>query len=294
MNWYRPELGEFSAYTSKYKLCMQMGSESSHLAIWCYVEESNILRAYHRDLYWHQVDYLDRRVWYPPVGEWERNDWPSLLAENVPPGTTFAFMPELLVQRWRQDLGERITIDDMREEWDYLYSIDQQIAMEGQAFANIRKRVKKFLKNNYEYRDVTRADIPELIEFQNAWMKTNDAEGATDASLVSDHHTILKIFEHWEELPTMYGALLKVDGKVVSYALSEELEDYLLSGHLLKGDYNYPGVYQAMNHLLYKNSLSRFSISNDWGDGNYESLRQAKLNWNPIGYIRKYFVTWNG
>lgn len=294
MDFYRPHLDEYEEYTSRFKLCMQMGSESSFLAIWSYVEDYDIERALHKDLYWHKVLWNGRRVWFPPVGEWERDDWEDLLTDFVPPGTVFCFMPELLVQRWRKAFGHRILIEDMREEWDYLYSIDQQIAMEGQAFSSIRRRCRKFMdSNDYEYGVVTPDDIPALLEFQNAWMKTNAEAGKVDDSLLADHHTILKFFDNWSALPNLYGAWLKVDGKVVAYVLSEELEDYLLSGHLLKGDYTYTGVYQAMNHLFYKNTLSRFSVSNDWGDGGYESLRQAKLNWNPIGFIRKYFVTWD-
>lgn len=287
-------LDEYAAYTRHYRQCMQLGSESSFLALWSYAGEIELERAFHKDLYWHTAIWQGRRVWYPPVGEWMRPDWEALLTEYVPPGTEFCFMPEFLVQLWRKQFGGRIVIEDMREEWDYLYSIEQQIGLEGQAFSSIRRKCRKFLEsNNHSYSLITPHEIPALLEFQDKWMALNAEAGKLDDSLAAEHRTILKFFRHWHELRDLYGALLKVDGKVVAYVFSEALEDYMLSGHLLKGYYEYTGVYQAMNLLFYKNTLSRFSISNDWGDGGYENLRQAKLNFNPIGFIRKYRVFWD-
>lgn len=294
MDFYRPRLDEYAAYTEYYKQCMQLGSESSFLALWSYAEELDLERAFYKDLYWHKALWQGEKVWYPPIGEWYRPDWEELLAECAPPGTRFYFMPELLVRRWRAAFGDKIVIEDMRQEWDYLYSIDQQIKMEGQAFSSIRRKCRKFMDTyQYSYKEITPEDIPALVEFQNDWMAKNRELGKMDESLEAEHRTIMKFFDHWGILPNLYGASLAVDGKIIAYVISEALDTYILSGHLLKGLYEYSGSYQVLNHLFYKNTLPHFSISNDWGDGGYEGLRQAKLNWNPIGFIRKYIVTWN-
>ena len=295
MEFRKPSSDEYQEYTRNYRQCMQLCAESSFLALWSYEEETQLERAYSHDLYWHRANWRDRRLWMPPIGEWDRQDWEDVLTEVAPPGTLFGFVPEILANRWWNSFPDRLAIEEMRDEWDYIYHVDQQVILEGQAFSSMRHSCRKFMTSYpYEYSDISAEDIPTIIAFQHQWMKWNEEAGKFNDELLAEHRTVLKVLEHWPELHDVRGAKLTVNGAIVSYIIVEELDDYIISGHILKGNYNFKGVYQAMQHLLYKNRLAQYSILNAWGDGGCDGLRQAKLNLNPIGYIKKYLVTWKG
>ena len=295
MEFYKPRFDEYEKYTAYYKQCMQLCAESSFLALWSYADEMKIERAFYQDLYWHRALWREKKLWMTPIGEWDRADWKELLTTAVPPGTLFGFIPEILADRWRQQFADRLEIEEMRDEWDYIFHIDDQILLEGQAFSWMRRLCRKF-ENSYSYvfSKITAEDLPLIIAFQKKWMEWNERQGKANEDLWAEHRTALKILENWTQLPDVLGAKVTVDGAVVSYITVEMLDEYIVSGHLLKGDYNYKGIYQATQHLLYKNLLSDYSILNGWGDGGCAGLRQAKLNLNPIGYIKKYLVTWKG
>ncbi|HWR38851.1 MAG TPA: hypothetical protein VN611_05090 [Patescibacteria group bacterium] len=295
MEFYKPRFDEYEKYTSYFKQCMQMCAESSFLALWSYEEEMEIERAFYQNLYWHQGIWRGKKIWMTPIGEWDRPDWEELLISAVPPGTLFGFIPELLADRWRQSFAGRLEIEEMRDEWDYIFHIDDQILLEGQAFAWMRRLCRKFEKNYpYVFSEIVSEDIPAIIAFQKQWMEWNEQDGKANEELRAEHRTALKILNHWSQLQDVLGAKVTVDGEVISYITVEILDDYLISGHLLKGNYSYKGIYQATQHLLYKQLLANYSILNGWGDGGCAGLRQAKLNLNPIGYVKKYLVTWKG
>ena len=295
MQFRAPSFDEYADYTHYYKQCLQLSAECSFLALWSYQEELQLERAFCHDLYWHKARWHDQAIWLPPIGEWDRSDWEELLTAAVPPGTLFGFVPEFLANKWVKSFPDKLAVDGMREEWDYIYHMDQQVFLEGQAFASMRTACRKFIKSYpYEFSEITPDDIPAIIAFQHQWMEGKKNDGKINEDLAAEHRTVLRVLENWPMLRAVHGAKFTVDKEVVAYIVVEELDDYIISGHILKGNYSYKGVYQAMQHLLYKSKLANFSIINAWGDGGSEGLRQAKLNLNPIGYIKKYLITWKG
>lgn len=295
MEFRKPRLDDYEEYTHYYKQCMQLSAESSFLALWSYEEEMQLERAFYNNLVWQKATWREQRVWLPPIGEWDRLDWEELLTEVVPPNTVFGFVPEFLVNRWFKKFPDKLVVEEMRDEWDYMYHLEQQIILEGQPFKDMRRLCKKFTTSYpYVYSEITVEDIPAIKIFQQQWMTWNENDGKMNEELLAENRTVLKVLDHWEMLQKVHGAKFTVDGEIIAYIVVEELDDYIISGHILKGNYNYKGVYQAMQHLLYKNQLSQFPILNAWGDGGMTGLRQAKLNLNPIGYIKKYLVTWKG
>lgn len=295
MEFRKPEPDEYESYTKYYKQCLQLSAECSYLALWSYAEEIELERVLFKDLYWQQATWRNRRLWLPPIGEWGRSDWQSLLQEVAPPGTLFGFVPEILANIWAECFPEQIAVAEMRDEWDYIYHVDQQVLLEGQAFSWMRRLCGKFMNSYpYSYSEIEEQDIPEIMAFQQRWMSWNEQSGKMNEELLAEHRTVCKVLNHWANLRAVHGAKLTIGREIAAYIIVEELDDYIISGHILKGNYEYKGVYQAMQHLLYKNHLSKFLVLNAWGDGGMEGLRQAKLNLNPIGYIKKYLITWNG
>jgi hypothetical protein len=59
--------------------------------------------------------------------------------------------------------------------------------------------------------------------------------------------------------------------------------------HFEKGLPEYSGIYQAINQMFLEHNRT-YSLVNREQDLGDEGLRQAKLSYNPTGFVRKYRV----
>ena len=64
-----------------------------------------------------------------------------------------------------------------RDEWEYLYSVSELVALKGNRFAQKRAHVHSFLTSyDWEYLPLLPEDFPELLAFQAAWRRRREAE----------------------------------------------------------------------------------------------------------------------
>ena len=277
MNFYTPYLEEYDNYRLHYRECLHLNSESSFLALWGYTENSRIERAYEHGLYWNRGVIEGRMVNLPPIGEWERDDWNHILANSFPEGVVFSFVPEILLRTWRRKLTGSLAVVEERNTWDYVCGIRDLLELNGKAFKSIRKNIDKF-SNSYafEYARITPEMLPELMEFQTWWYEENVRLGKADHDLLLEHEYMLVIFKDWGRLKDVFGACLRIDGKIQAYTVAEELDTYMASSNALKGNYAYKGIYQAMDYFFTKDMLADYAFLNLWNDGGYEGLRATK------------------
>ena len=86
------------------------------------------------------------------------------------------------------------------------------------------------------------------------------------------------------------GALLRINGKVEAFTIGEELNDKIFVTHFEKANSEYAGIYQAMNCLFAKNTISDYIYVNREDDMGIEGLRKSKLSYNPVILLDKYFT----
>ena len=103
----------------------------------------------------------------------------------------------------------------------------------------------------------------------------------------------IRVLSDWEKLRGIMGGALRIDGKIVAYVIAEDLGDGTVIIHFEKGFYfdKYKGVYQGINQIFLKNS-KEFILVNREQDMGIEGLRQAKMTYNPTGFIKKHIVKW--
>jgi hypothetical protein len=87
------------------------------------------------------------------------------------------------------------------------------------------------------------------------------------------------------------GGVLMVDDLIVAYTIAEKLDEDTVVVHYEKGCPDYKGVYQAINQMFLENLDGNFKWVNREQDLGEEGLRQAKLSYNPVGFLKKYRVS---
>ena len=97
----------------------------------------------------------------------------------------------------------------------------------------------------------------------------------------------------WDVLPCE-GGLLRIDGVVKAFVISSPLFDKVVQVNVEKADIMIRGCYQALLVEHLQSCLLEYMYVNREDDMGMDSLRQAKMAYNPCDMIAKYRVEKRG
>jgi hypothetical protein len=191
-------------------------------------------------------------------------------------------IPETLVRSNRTDWEAwGIEIVEDRDNFDYLYLRTDLAELAGKKFHKKRNLVHAF---NHAYSHtaapLSERHIPQALAVLERWREDKGAEG--------DYAAAREALDLFGTLK-MKGVIYYVDGKAAGWCLGESLaRGRMFAIHFEKAIDEYKGIYQFMNQAFaawlpgYYTHINR---EQDLGD---EGLRQAKMTYRPVGFVRKY------
>lgn len=228
-------------------------------------------------------------IFWAPVGQWESYDWAS--CKIMKEGRHFIRVPEALTRMWSIAFGNKIIIEENREHWDYIYSVEELIALKGKKFHKKKNLLNQFKKSySYEYEPMAPECVEEVLEMQDEWYKWYEENNPSEA-LKAENHAITRVLHNIDQIHGLMGATLRVEGKVIAYTVAEPLCEGSIVIHFEKGDIRYKGVYQAINQMFLENEAVEYTNVNREQDLGDEGLRKAKLSYNPVFFLKKFVAT---
>ena len=281
-------LEQQGAYQAVLKQCPAITSDYSFVNLWSWAEAYGLMWAWEDDLVWIRQQKPETCYW-APIGPWEDIDWRHALNRSAADAGTFVRIPERLLQLWQQRRADDLEFEETRGHWDYLYRVDELIALQGNRFHKKRNLLKQFKKKyDFTYHPFKPTMIHMALAMQEDWCTWRDCE-AVDA-LADENRAIAKVLDNWEKLAGLSGGGLIVDDQMVAYTIAETLPDGTLLIHFEKGDPEFKGVYQAINQLFLEQTAGMAAIVNREQDLDDEGLRKAKLSYHPVDFLKKYRV----
>ena len=150
------DIADNERYLNYLRRCIQIPSNASPVIVFGYKKNLRLLRGYAENLCWHKFFIDDEEFWSAPVGDWDKIDWQDVFKKYVPSETTFFAVPEYLVKIWQRELGEKISVEDQRDNWDYLLDLKSLASLKGNKFKKLRNAKNAFEKNyKYEIEEIT-------------------------------------------------------------------------------------------------------------------------------------------
>jgi hypothetical protein len=226
------------------------------------------------------------------VGDWNAADWDG--CPEIRTGVTLHRVPEELAAllRARLDPGNsgRITREESRGQWEYLYNREDLVLLRGNRFHKKKNHVNAFFgQYGEDYRCLNVRDNPgaldEVLALQEEWCRWRDC--AQSPALQAENDVIFRVVGNWRRFDNLRGGALYVENEMVAFAIGEPLDENTLVVHFEKGQADYRGVYQAINNAFARHAGEGFSLVNREQDMDEEGLRQAKETYHPAGFLKK-------
>ena len=104
-------------------------------------------------------------------------------------------------------------------------------------------------------------------------------------SLCVENEAINRVLSHWNQFRGLVGGSLYVDGRIVAFSVGEDLDGKSLGVHFEKGLGGFKGVYQTINCAFSRHAGRGFATINRTQDLDKAGLRQAKMTYNPMGFL---------
>jgi hypothetical protein len=275
-------------YLNRLSTCSQKASDYSFSNLWGWGKEYGLIWSWQDDLVWIKQT-KPKTLYWAPVGIWEGVDWDTLIKESMTEPSVFTRIPEKLIDIWRESLGDRIELEEERDNWDYIYNRKELIELKGNRFHKKKNLLNQFIKKyNYEYLPLAPNLIEHAMAMQADWCDWRNCESSEILS--SENRAIFRVFMYWDKLKGLTGGAILVDQMIVAYTVAEKLTDDTIIIHYEKGCPDHKGVYQAINQMFLAHLAEDFKWVNREQDLGEEGLRKAKLSYNPVDFLRKYRV----
>lgn len=186
-------------------------------------------------------------------------------------------------------MPEKFTYNLNRSVSDYLYTSEKLIQLSGKKLQSKRNHINRFkAENQWEYHSLT--GNPEALEackkMLAEWMEAGNRE-ERDPSLVFDDiatNTMLDNFEYFG----LRGGMICADGKLVAFSLGSPLTSDTFDVHVEKALPDIHGAYTIINQQFIEHEASEFTYINREEDMGLESLRKAKLSYQPDILLEKF------
>ncbi len=172
---------------------------------------------------------------------------------------------------------------------DYIYVTQDLVDLKGKKLHKKKNLVAQFVRDNpgYQVASITKSDLSDCLSLMETW----EAEKLSTSKYVRwELLSLRKAFDNFDVL-NLCGLGIRVDGKLVAFALYTEHTSSMAIVHYEKFDRSIKGSAQAINWETAKHLLGKFRFINREDDMGDPGLRQAKESYDPISKLVTYKLT---
>lgn len=176
----------------------------------------------------------------------------------------------------------------LRDEWDYVYSVQDLTRLEAPKYHTQRKELKKATsKPDLVYRPMSEQHRAACLDLEGTWC---DLKHCTFDQFSAAEDAALRIaLESMDEIG-FFGGVALVDGRVEALTLGERLNASTAMVHFEKANPGIRGLYQFVNQQFCKNALLEFEFVNREQDVGEPGFRRAKGGYHPHHFVEKHVL----
>jgi hypothetical protein len=178
------------------------------------------------------------------------------------------------------------TVSEDRNNFEYLYLRTDLAELPGKNFQKKRNLVNAFLKSyppeEREIKILDKSTLSDALHVLDEWRHGKGEHGDYDAA---------KEGVELHELLGFSGLVFYVKGTPIGYCQGEALaNEKSFAVHFEKAIDKYKGIYQYINQEFAKTIPENISYINREQDLGDEGLRQAKITYRPVGFVKLFSI----
>jgi hypothetical protein len=196
-------------------------------------------------------------------------------------------VPESFVKKYLKST-KHLIIQEERDHFDYVYLVKELAQLRGNKFHDKKNKINKFKSIcQYQYQTLTPDLIEECIEFEDDWCEKRDC--GKYPGLEREQCAILEMLNNFSAL-NIIGGIIRVDNRIVALTLGEKFLKDTMVIHIEKANADISGLYQVINQEFLKHETGGCIYVNREQDLGVDGLRQSKMSYNPLRFVKKYKI----
>ena len=213
-----------------------------------------------------------------PVGG---NDVPETVDALLTIVPRLARVPAAFVQAY----GADYLCEPERDEFDYVYAVEDLVGLSGKKYDGKRNRIRKFEREHaWRYLPLDNGHLEAGKKLFEEWFEEKD--GNSDMAR-GQKTAIQEALTHFRELE-LFGGGIEVDGRFAALSIGERLTRNTAVIHIEIVSPCCEGLAQIMNREFVRNALKGFAFINREQDLGVPGLRRAKISYQPHHLVEKF------
>lgn len=174
---------------------------------------------------------------------------------------------------------------------EYIYDTERLINLKGKKLQSKRNHINKFKSEypSFEYKSLSDQYIPLCLDLYHKWGYENK-EIREEQSLMEEKFATMSAFDNFDKLDLKGGVILN-EGKLFAYSFGQKLTEDTFDVQAEKSLYEIDGGFTIINQQFAEHECKGFKYANREEDLGIESLRRAKLSYQPVIILEKGTVT---
>lgn len=203
----------------------------------------------------------------------------------------FGNVTKSFINRLQLIYGDKLTIEEEKNHYDYIYESDKLINLKGKEYANKRNKINRFCKE-YEYsikvieKNINGSGLLKYRDFLGRWNKEHINK---DCYFEYEVESIEDLLKNIEELNIKLIELYS--GKeLIGFSIGEIFNDNVYIVHVEKCLRDFNGAYAFINNMALKLCCNGQKFINREEDLGISGLRKAKISYRPLFLEKKYLI----
>ncbi len=181
--------------------------------------------------------------------------------------------------------GAGFRVEEDRDNFDYVYLVEDLIELKGKRFDGKRNRIKKFESTfAHEYCRLAPEHVDDCRGLFHQWF---GEKAYTDPYMLAEKEAILEALRLLSSLDVK-GGVVTIGGRVEAFTIGARLNSDTALIQIEIANPAFPGLAQWINREFLRREWSSFRFVNREQDLGVPGLRRAKLSYQPDRLIKKF------